>query len=261
MKVSTGLFTLMLASQVLPWAIQPVQAQTVDAKAAQREDDSDGRQLKTYYQIYYRQASLYAYKIPAYSVEEVTEKNQTLADGNQLKNRQSSVRHRDQNGRIRISFKSYSGNDRIFIGDPNAKVAYLIRPNRKDILRFSGEPPATRIDAEFLYRTGAPEWNKQVMTSLGVKEFAGVKAAGMLTETYFPAGARGNEKEMVETTENWRSRELTETVYSRNFSPRDGERIVRLENLKLGDVPESLYAVPADYAIRDVVLDTAQVQR
>jgi hypothetical protein len=258
MKISTGLFALLLASQVLPWASQPVHAQTPDARTARLEDESDGRKL----QLDYMSAWGYAYAaIPAYSVEELTEKNQTLADGNQIKSRQSSMRYRDQDGRVRIAYKSYKGNERIFIADPRAKVAYLIRPDRKDILRVKGEPSPYRSTGDRArFPTRAPEWNKQVTTPLGLKDVGGVTATGTLTETFYPAGAKGNDKDMVETKEIWSSNQFPGYVYTRSVSPRDGEQIVRLENLKFGAVPASLFAIPADYPIRDLVLDAPPAQ-
>jgi hypothetical protein len=255
MKATASLFFLLLASQALPWALQPAIAQTAFPTAAQREDESDGRRM----QLDYTQAYAYASRMSAYSAEEVTEKKLTLADGNQITQKQTGMRYGDQEGRVRISYKAYNGNERIFIADPRAKVAYLIRPNRNDVLRVTGEPAATRLTSDPL-PLRAPDWNKEVTTSLGIKEFDGVKALGTLTETFYPAGARGNEREMVETRESWRAKALPTAVYSRTFSARDGERIVRLENLKFGPVPESLFTVPADQPIRDIVLDTKPAQ-
>jgi hypothetical protein len=259
MKAFASLLTVLLASQVLPSAIQPVHAQTTNPRTVKLEDESDGAKMR----IDYNSASTYAsYGIRAYSVEEVTETNKALVDGNQIKSKQSSIRYRAQDGRVHISYKSYYGNERIFIADPKAKIAYLIRPDRKDILRISGEPPVHRLSPNLpMIQTRAPDWSKQVTTPLGVKDVAGVKAAGTLTETFFPAGVRGNEKEMVETKEIWSANELPGYVYSRTFSPRDGEKIVRLENLKFGDVPESIFIVPSDYPIRDLVLDKPQAMQ
>jgi hypothetical protein len=258
MKVSTGLFTLLLASQVLPCAMRPVHAQAANARTAQIEDESDGRRM----QLDYEWVNRYASGKLAYSFEEVTEKNQSYADGNQVTSKVSSMRYRDQKGRVRIVYKSFRGNERIFIADPNARLAYLVRPERKDILRIKGEPPMYRASPDFSSRpTQAPDWSRQVTTSLGLKDFAGVKAAGTLTEIFYPAGARGNEKEMVETNETWRANELSGTVYSRRFTPREGETIVRIENLKFGDVPESMFAVPSAYPIRDLVLNAPQSEQ
>ncbi|TFW35659.1 hypothetical protein [Massilia horti] len=257
MKVSAGLFRLLLASQVLPWAIGPVHAQTDNSQKF--EDESDGRKM----QMEYGQAFRYASLKLAYSMEQVTEKNQNLADGNQIKKRESSMRYRDQNGRVRMSYKTLYGNERIFIADPWAKVAYLIRPDRKDVLRIKGEPLAYRIPADYLASPiRAPEWNKRVTTSLGLKEIAGVKAVGALTETFFPAGSRGNDKELVETSETWASNELPiGSIYSRNVSMRGEELTTHIENLKFGDVQDSLFTVPSDYPVRTIVLNGAPAEQ
>jgi hypothetical protein len=251
MKASTSLFVLLLASQVLPWASQCAHAQTAHPMTPQREDESDGQRMRIDYSIAYSNAYR---KTPAYSAEEVTEKNKTLADGNQIKNRQSRMRYQDRDGRVRTDYKSYDGNERIFIADPKAKVAYLIRPDRKDILRIQGEPSMPRLSADYArIPTRAPAWNKEVTTSLGLKDFTGVTAAGTLTETFYPAGADGNEKERVETKEIWSSHQFPGYLYSRTVTPRDGEIVIRLDKLKFGDVPASLFAIPADYPVRDLV--------
>jgi hypothetical protein len=258
MKAATRLFVLLLASQVLPWAGQSAHAQTANPVTVQNEDRADGRKMQLDYNVAYSHSSL---RIPGYSVEEVTDKNRTLADGNQIKSRQSSMRYRDRDGRVRIAFKSYYGKERVFIADPKAKVAYLIRPDRKDILRIQGEPPAYRMMTDRAQiPTRAPEWNKEVKTSLGLKDFSGVTAAGTLTETFYPAGARHNEKDMVETSEIWSSNQFPGYVYRRTVTQAEGEQVFRLENLKFGDVPASLFAIPADYPVRDLVLDASPAE-
>lgn len=246
------LIVALLGSQVLPGALPAAHAQGV--MSPEREDQLDGMQLRANYQRYYRQATLYGYKLAAYSADEVSETNNPLADGNRISNKRSSTRWRDQKGRVRIAYQTEGGKDRIFIADPGAKIAWLLRPDRKDVLCMEGAPAERRIGADFLYAPPAPEWNRQVTTQLGVKDVGGVKAAGALTETFYPAGARGNEKEMIDSTESWQSRELAETVYLRSVVA-GREQVTRLDNLKLGDVPDSLFAIPADYAVRKAVVD------
>lgn len=256
MKALPNLFVLLLVSQALALTmpVAHAQAQAPDPKTIQREDDRDGLQLRFNFERIYRQARVYAYKSPAYTVDEVTEQNDSLADGNQIKKTQTSTRYQDKSGRVRVDYKSGFGKDRIFIGDPNINTAWLIRPERKDILRMDGVPPPTQISADYLYAPQEQEWSKQVTTALGVKEIAGVKASGTLTETFYPAGARGNEKEMVDTTEAWSSRELIASVYRRSVIA-GRESVTRYENLKLGDVPDAVFTIPADYVVRKVVLD------
>lgn len=252
MKVSASLFTLLLALQATPGMTQPAHAQEAAAPDLQQEDRFDAQRLQADYRRVYTSGEGW----PAYTAEEVTETSRALADGNQIRTRESGIRARDQHGRTRIAFKSYSGKERVFIADLKAGTAWLIRPERRDVLRLVGVPSASRIHGSLPGPTKAPEWSREVKTPLGIKEIGGIKAVGYLTETFFPPGARGNEKEMVETREYWHSRELTDIVYSRYSTPATGERITRYDNVKLGDVPESLFAIPADYAVRDIVFDT-----
>jgi hypothetical protein len=257
MKTSIKLFALLFAAQVLPWASQSALAQPITA--AQREDRADGLKLQGDYRLAsFPLLSLFSRKQPAHSAEVVTETIKTLADGNQIKNKQTYARYRDENGRMKMAYKTADGKERIFIADPAAKLAYLIRPNRKDVLRLSGDASPLRAPTDRPLVSKAPDWSKVVRTSLGVKEFDGIKAAGLLNETIYPAGARGNEKEMVETMETWHSSELSDTVYMRSYSPRDGERITRVENIRLGEVPDTAFALPADYAIRDIAFQAGQ---
>lgn len=255
MKVATGLLSLLLASLVLPSTVQPVHAQALDSRRAQLQDEIDGRMLQSQYNFAY----VYAFSNqPPYSAEQVTEQSQTLADGNQIKKiTGTKLRYRDHEGRVRIDEKLASGRERIFIADPKAKTAYLIRPERKDILRVQGIPAPRLMTADFVRRpTTVPVYSRQVLTPLGTRDFAGVTAVGIHTDTYYPAGTKGNEKEMVETSETWTSNQFFGYMYSRTSSPIDGEQIVRLDNLKFVDQPASLFAIPGDYPIRDLVLES-----
>jgi hypothetical protein len=49
-------------------------------------------------------------------------------------------------------------------------------------------------------------------------------------------------------------------VYRRTVTQAEGEQVFRLENLKFGDVPASLFAIPADYPVRDLVLDASPAE-
>jgi hypothetical protein len=87
-------------------------------------------------------------------------------------------------------------------------------------------------------------------TSLGSREFDGVRADGTKTTWTIPAGRIGNEKPIDIVSERWYSPELMLVVYSRHADPRSGERIYRLEGIKRGDPPAELFGVPADYELR-----------
>jgi hypothetical protein len=93
-------------------------------------------------------------------------------------------------------------------------------------------------------------------TDLGEKEIGGVKAHGSKSETTIPAGAKGNDKPLVHTTEMWFSTDLATPVYMHLSMPEFGDIVTHVENVKFGDVPASTFALPEGYAMRDIAPDT-----
>ncbi|MBC3915971.1 hypothetical protein H8L32_00605 [Undibacterium sp. CY18W] len=67
-----------------------------------------------------------------YSVEIVTEKTQTLADGNQISNKTTSLSYRDNAGRTRQEVRDSKGTvQHILIVDPVDNVRYVLMPEKK----------------------------------------------------------------------------------------------------------------------------------
>lgn len=251
MKACATLFALLLTVQLLTPA--SVLAQTVEAGAAKLEDEIDARRLQTEYAI----AARIDYRIPPYSVDIVTETSKTLADGNQIKTREASARYQAENGRLRYTIKSSRGQERIFIADIKARTGYLVRPDRHDVLRVSGAPAPLGYSSSAGGRSIVPLWYKEIQTNLGAKDFEGYKTAGTRKENYYAPGAKGNDKELVETVESWRSGEYNLNTYQRRYSPLSGEVVTRLENFKAGDPSDAWFTIPADYTVRDIVFDHA----
>ena len=86
-----------------------------------------------------------------------------------------------------------------------------------------------------------------VTTSLGSRDFDGVRADGTKTAWTIPAGRVGNEKPIEIVAERWYSPELMIVVYSRHADPRSGERIYRLEGLKRDEPGADLFKLPTDF--------------
>lgn len=91
---------------------------------------------------------------------------------------------------------------------------------------------------------------KGVTTSLGMRDFDGVKAEGKSTTWTIPAGEIGNRNPITVTSESWYAPELQVTVYSRHSDPRTGESIYRLASIRRGEPPADLFKVPEDYKVR-----------
>lgn len=67
-----------------------------------------------------------------YSAEIVTEKTQTLADGNQISNKTTSLNYRDAAGRTRQEMRDSKGNvQHIVIVDPVENLRYILMPEKK----------------------------------------------------------------------------------------------------------------------------------
>jgi hypothetical protein len=111
-------------------------------------------------------------------------------------------------------------------------------------------PPMPPIPGVHTLRFESTGRGKGVTTSLGTREFDGVRAEGKSTTWTIAAGEIGNKNPIVITSESWYSPELQVTVYSRYADPRTGESIYRLAGLKRADPGPDLFKVPEDYKLR-----------
>lgn len=112
---------------------------------------------------------------------------------------------------------------------------------------------AARIGPLVAGAAGDGKWSaKAVSRELGTREFDGVKAEGRLRSYEIPAGEIGNRAPIVVADESWYAPDLQMTVYAKHSDPRSGEFVYRLENLKRAEPEAALFAVPADYKVRDV---------
>ena len=112
-------------------------------------------------------------------------------------------------------------------------------------------PPLPPMPGVGTFRFESPsKLGKGVTTSLGTKEFDGVKAEGKSTVWTIAAGEIGNRNAINVSSESWYSPELQLTVYSRYNDPRTGESIYRLAGIRRGEPAAELFRVPADYDTR-----------
>ena len=86
---------------------------------------------------------------------------------------------------------------------------------------------------------------------LGPQNVEGVMASGSRVTTLIPAGEIGNAQEIRIVSEQWFSDELQVLVMTKHSDPRTGETTYRLRNILRAEPDPSLFAVPADYTIRE----------
>jgi hypothetical protein len=121
-----------------------------------------------------------------------------------------------------------------------------VTTERVEVIRVDGMP-GERPPMHFpLVPPMAPP-EPGVTSSLGSRDFDGVRADGTKTTWTIPAGRIGNEKPIEIVAERWYSPELMIVVYSRHADPRTGERIYRLEGLKREEPSADLFKPPADF--------------
>jgi hypothetical protein len=96
------------------------------------------------------------------------------------------------------------------------------------------------------------KWSSKSTTiQLGSKDIEGVRADGKAVSYTIAAGEIGNKNPITVTTETWYSPELQATVYSKSSDPRVGETVYRLANVRRGEQPASLFAVPEGYSVKE----------
>jgi hypothetical protein len=238
-------FTALAALFIGQLITQAAHAQHHDISTPQGLDEADATRLHSEFVRFY----LHPVIDRPYSADEVTEHKRILADGNRIESVKRHAKMRDREGRQRYTIHAVAEREHTVIIDPVAHAAYLIRPERKDVLRVTNVMPRRSI---IYARTAEQTWTKEVRTALGLKQIEGITAEGSLTEVTKRAGADGSSREMQESQEYWRNNEMQLQLYMRMSSPRTGERIQRLENLHTDEVPASAFALPADYVVRDV---------
>ena len=215
-----------------------------------------------------------------YSAEAVTERIQTLSDGNRIVRKNNSNVFRDSAGRIRREqefgvignwVSAETPERHIFIKDPVAGFHYVLEPEnqiaRKIKLSEKGEfrwkekahsgkgdevsvapGPGPAIRHKMRMRT-QPENARE--ESLGKQTIEGVEVEGSRTVGTIAAGEIGNERPIETITEKWYSQELKLYVMTRHMDPRFGETIYRLTNIKRGEPEASLFQVPSNYKIEE----------
>lgn len=221
-----------------------------------------------------------------YSAEAITEKIQTLGDGNRIVQKSNSRIFRDGEGRIRreqefgtIGPWAAAGEAQrsVFINDPVAKVHYILEPegqiarkmktpkfkdrvllppkieSRKgevadEIFVEAAPAPAPGMRFKHVYKFHSNEADTK-KESLGTQMMEGVRAEGTRSITTIPAGQMGNERAIEIVSEKWYSPELQVQIMTRHSDPRFGETTYKLVNVNRNEPDAALFQVPAGYKV------------
>lgn len=203
-----------------------------------------------------------------YTATAVTETTQTLGDGNRIVHKSTATLARDSQGRTRreetiekIGALPVESPRLVIIRDPVAKLTYLVAPEKNTARAIKTPGDRAPVVAERMERTEkmrvkiagserGPEWiSKEAgdvkQESLGTQTIEGVSCEGQRETRTIPAGAIGNERPIVITSETWTSPDLHALVLRKRNDPRFGETTYRLTDIRRGEPDASLFQPPA----------------
>jgi hypothetical protein len=105
-------------------------------------------------------------------------------------------------------------------------------------------------------RTASPQVGKGMepkTESLGTKTIEDIQVIGTRSTSTIPAGAIGNDKDLIIARETWYSAELKLVIQSTQTDPRFGQTTYTLKDIQQGSPDEALFQVPAGYTIDKIV--------
>lgn len=109
---------------------------------------------------------------------------------------------------------------------------------------------------------GDMKWaSKATVKDLGTREFDGIKAQGKLKSYEIPAGDIGNRNPIMVAAESWYAPDLQVTLLSKRSDPRSGERSWRMAGIKRDEPAAALFAVPSDYTVKDMTMETRKLEK
>jgi hypothetical protein len=224
-----------------------------------------------------------------YQAQTTTEIKQTLADGSHIVQNTTATVARDSEGRtVRIQklstigpWKSKSDSPDgstttlTSIFDPVAKmhidytsdmkVAHVLplppdlpsgAPATIQAQGFSVAPsatPAVNMTFSVQSRIGSPlperTEDDAKTEALGTKAIDGIQVTGTRILSTIPAGAIGNDKDIVIKRETWYSPELKLVIQSTQDDPRFGQTTYSLTNIQRNEPDEALFQIPAGYKV------------
>ncbi|HEX3435385.1 MAG TPA: hypothetical protein VHT24_01350 [Pseudacidobacterium sp.] len=222
-----------------------------------------------------------------YQAQAVTEMKQTLGDGSHIVQTNTATVARDSEGRtVRVQklsaigpWKSAAESSQesrpvlTSILDPVAKthIDYMSDMKVAHVITMPPLPPggsgAATMVSGFAMSTEVPtkagmnvmysvqdhadssDADNTKTESLGTKSIEGVLVTGTRSTNTIPAGAIGNDKDIVVTRETWYSPDLKVVVQSVQNDPRFGQSTYTLTNIQRDEPDQTMFQVPAGYKI------------
>jgi hypothetical protein len=200
-----------------------------------------------------------------YTADMVTERVQTLTDGNRIRQTASARMYRDSEGRTRReqALNSLGGlapganlPTVVFIDDPVAGSTYALNTRERTATkspRSAGGRGMERAASGGGLRPHQEGWlgNNLKSEALGRQTIEGLPADGTRTTFTIPAGRVGNDQPLLVVTETWYSQDLQAVVLARRSDPRSGETVTRLANISRSEPARALFEIPGDFKVTE----------
>jgi hypothetical protein len=217
-----------------------------------------------------------------FSADTVSESTRVLPNGEMVHVTTRGKLYRDSEGRTRRESETPKGGRSVMIADTVQRVMILVNPNDKSAKVFhwtapttGSQPPVPGASANLPI---SQPWASPPQSAIGAslppgpnatlapisaspvkvnserlesRVLEGVTVTGMRVTRTTEAGAAGNEKAIVSTTETWMSPELKLTILWQTDDPRSGQSVTKIMNLLRTEPDASLFQVPSDYVVRD----------
>ena len=207
-----------------------------------------------------------------YSADVVTDSVQTLADGNRLLRHTTARVFRDSEGRTRREADRTNGTSEITISDPVAQTSWVLDTDRHTARQMPGrggfapndaaralEVRARELEQLTVFLNGQPQAialvrpgesrDQSAEDHLPSRIIEGLRVEGTRRTQTIAAGAIGNERPIVVTTEEWTSPDLKVLVLSEHSDPRSGTSTYKLVKISRAEPSAALFQVPADYTV------------
>ncbi|HWE51223.1 MAG TPA: hypothetical protein VG273_15630 [Bryobacteraceae bacterium] len=188
-----------------------------------------------------------------YSMEQTTERVQTLADGTRISQpAQKIAQYRDSAGRTRNEITTTVAGpgaqtiSTIIIMDPVSGLRYNL-DTRNHVARKMpplSPPPQGRAAAPLALQR--PDASSE---SLGTQVIQGITARGTRTTMTYPIGFSGNDRPIVSINEMWMSIDLRIMLQSKMSDPRFGDSTTTLNSFSQAEPDPTLFQIPADYQV------------
>ena len=200
-----------------------------------------------------------------YAADMVTERVQTLTDGNRIRQTASARVYRDSEGRTRReqALNSLGGlapganlSTVVFIDDPVAGATYALNTRERTATkspRSVGGRGMERASSGDGMRPRQEAWlgNNLKSEALGRQTIEGLPADGTRTTFTIPSGRVGNEQPLLVVTETWYSQDLQAVVLAKRSDPRSGETVTRLANISRSEPARALFEIPGDFKVTE----------